>query len=380
VSGALNGAANGAASGPTTAPVAPKVVMLTGAAGFIGANAVAWLHREQPHIRVVSFDALTYAAHPQTLPMVTAGHESRHFFVRGDVRDGELLAKVLRGDAKTAHGATVPAPDAIWHLAAESHVDRSILGPEAFVDTNIVGTARLLEAVRAARDAGRAIRFVQVSTDEVYGALTPDETAFDESRALAPTSPYAASKAAADQLVQAWARTYGLDAIITRCSNNYGPFQFPEKLIPLMITRALGDEPLPVYGDGRQVRDWLHADDHAAALWAVTTRVAANARGEVFHVGAEGERENLYVVRAVLAALGKPESLIAHVTDRPAHDRRYAMDATRLRRETGWAPRIPFDEGLARTIAWYVDNEAWWRSVSAESRKATEALYLPPPA
>jgi dTDP-glucose 4,6-dehydratase len=359
---------------------APRVVMVTGAAGFIGANTVAWLHREQPDVVVVSYDAMTYAAHPDTLPMVTRGHEARHFFVRGDVRDGALLAKVLRGEARTAHGTPVPAPDAIWHLAAESHVDRSILGPEAFVDTNVVGTARLLESVRGARDAGRDVRFVQVSTDEVYGALTPGEAPFTESRVLAPTSPYAASKAAADQLVQAWARTYGLDAIITRCSNNYGPFQFPEKLIPLMITRALADEPLPVYGDGRQVRDWLHAEDHASALWAVTTRVAAGARGEVFHVGANGERENLAVVRAVLAELGKPESLITHVTDRPAHDRRYAMDASRLRRETGWAPRISFDAGLVRTVAWYVEHEAWWRAVSAESRVATEALYLPPPA
>jgi len=353
--------------------------MVTGAAGFIGANAVAWLHREHPNVHVVSYDALTYAAHPQTLPMVTAGFESRHSFVRGDVRDGALLAKVLRGDAHAAHGTAVPIPDVIWHLAAESHVDRSILGPEAFVDTNVVGTARLLEAVRASRDAGRAIRFVQVSTDEVYGALTPDERPFDELRPLAPTSPYAASKAAADQLVQAWARTYGLDALITRCSNNYGPFQFPEKLIPLMITRALANEPLPVYGDGRQVRDWLHADDHAAALWAVTTRVPFAPGGDLFHIGASGERENIAVVHAVLAALGKPASLITHVVDRPAHDRRYAMNATRLRRETGWAPRVGFETGLERTIAWYVEHESWWRAVSAEARAATEALYLPPP-
>jgi dTDP-glucose 4,6-dehydratase len=362
------------------APVmAPRVVMITGAAGFIGANAVAWLHREHPEVTVVSYDALTYAAHPETLPMVTHGHEARHFFVRGDVRDGALLGAVLRGEARTAHGTLVPAPDVVWHLAAESHVDRSILGPEAFVETNVVGTSRLLEAVRAARDAGRVIRYVQVSTDEVYGALTPDEKAFDESRTLAPTSPYAASKAAADQLVQAWARTYGLDAIITRCSNNYGPFQFPEKLIPLMITRALADEPLPVYGDGRQVRDWLHADDHASALWAVTTRVPLGAGGEVYHIGASGERENLAVVQAVLGELGKPASLITNVTDRLAHDRRYAMDASRLRRETGWTPRIAFEEGLARTVAWYVEHEPWWRAVSAEARVATEALYLPPP-
>ena len=360
---------------------APRVLLITGAAGFIGANTVAWLLREQPELRIVSYDALTYAAHPDTLPMVTAGAGAaagRHQFVRGDVRDGEALAQVLRGDATDAAGAAVPRPDAVWHLAAESHVDRSILGPSLFVDTNVNGTLAVLEAVRASRDAGRSVRLLHVGTDEVYGALAPGEAAFTEARALAPSSPYAASKAAADLMVQAWARTYGLDAVITRCSNNYGPFQFPEKLIPLMVTRALAGEPLPVYGDGRQVRDWLHAEDHASALWAVHLR--GRSEGSVYNVGAKGEMENLEVVLMVLRALGRPESLITHVRDRPAHDRRYAMDATRLMTETGWKSSVPFEDGLARTIAWYVANDAWWRALSAASRATTEALYLPPPA
>lgn len=357
---------------------APEVVLVTGAAGFIGANVVSWLLRHQPSLRIISYDALTYAAHPDTLSMVSAGAESRHEFVRGDVRDEALLTRLLRGELKGVAGRAIPIPDVVWHLAAESHVDRSILGPAAFVDTNVTGTLRVLEALRGAQDAGRSIRLVHVSTDEVYGALTPNERPFTEAHELAPSSPYAASKAAADLLVQAWARTYDLDAVITRCSNNYGPFQFPEKLIPLMITRALADEPLPVFGDGRQVRDWLHAEDHASALWAVMRRGGSG--GRVYNIGAQGERENLAVVRSVLRALGKNETLIEHVRDRPAHDRRYAMDASRLRAETGWRPTISFDDGLARTVAWYLEHGTWWRSLASESRVATEALYLPPPA
>ncbi len=374
----MSGEPSRAATGGAVSREAPRVLLMTGAAGFIGANTVTWLLREQPDVRIISYDALTYAAHPETLSMVTAGAAARHQFVRGDVRDGDLLSRVLRGDATDALGAPIPPPDAVWHLAAESHVDRSIVGPAAFVETNVHGTLKVLEAVRASRDAGRSVRLLHVGTDEVYGALTPGEAAFTETRQLAPSSPYAASKAAADLLVQAWARTYGLDAVITRCSNNYGPFQFPEKLIPLMITRALADEPLPVYGDGRQVRDWLHAEDHASALWAAHVRGRSD--GSVYNIGAHGEMENLEVVLMVLRALGRPESLITHVRDRPAHDRRYAMDATRLRTETGWRPSVAFDDGLARTIAWYLAHEAWWRALSAVSREATEALYLPPPA
>src|SRR5690606_12925158 len=224
------------------------------------------------------------------------------------------------------------------------------------------------------QDAGRRVRLVHVSTDEVYGSLAPDAAAFTEAHALEPSSPYAASKAAADLLVQAWARTYGLDAVITRCSNNYGPFQFPEKLIPLMLVRAMSNQPLPVYGDGLQVRDWLYVEDHVAALWAVTR--SGIAEGRVFNIGAQGERTNLEVVRALLRALDKPESLIEHVTDRPAHDRRYAMDASALRAATGWEAQVPFERGLAMTIHWYKEHVAWWKAVLPESQRAVEAMYL----
>lgn len=355
----------------------PRTILITGGAGFIGANAVGWLLRTQPAVQVVVLDAMTYAAHPESLPMVARGHEDRLHVVRGDVRHETVVADCIGGRAKDGAGRTAPPCDVIWHMAAESHVDRSILGPTDFVDTNVIGTLRLLEAVRTLQDAGRRIRFVHVSTDEVYGSLAPAEPAFTEARPLAPSSPYAASKAASDLLVQGWATTYGLDAVVTRCANNYGPFQFPEKLIPLMVTRALAGAPLPVYGDGKQVRDWLHVDDHVAALWAVTQSAASGAR--VFNIGASAEQENLTVVRGILAALGKDVSLIEHVRDRPAHDRRYAMDATRLREETGWAPRVPFADGLAATVRWYVDHESWWRTVQGESQRTAEALYLSRP-
>lgn len=351
----------------------PDAVLITGAAGFIGVNFVHWLLREQAGVRVISFDAMTYAAQPDSLPMVTAAAPERHFFIRGDVRDGAALAAVLAGEAVDAAGRRVPAPSAVFHLAAESHVDRSITGPAAFVSTNVIGTQMLLEALRARRDAvGTAPRLIHVSTDEVYGALRPEEPPVDEGRPLDPSSPYSASKAASDLLVSGWARTYGIDAAITRCSNNFGPFQYPEKLIPLMITRALADQPLPVYGDGQQVRDWLHAEDHAAALWAVWRHGASDAR--VYHVGANAEQANLTVVREVLAALGKPESLIAHVRDRPAHDRRYALDATRLRTETGWAPRYDFATALEATVRWYREQDGWWRPLLAQGWQGAELL------
>ena len=355
-------------SGPT--------ILVTGAAGFIGANAVQWLLRTHQEVRVVAYDAMTYAAHPQSLAMAARGAEARMHFIRGDVRDGDVFSAVLNGRAQDASGRTIPAADVVWHLAAESHVDRSILGPAIFVDTNVLGTQRVLEAVRLAQDAGRRVRLLHVSTDEVYGSLAADEPAFTESHALEPSSPYSASKAAADLLVQAWARTYGISAVITRCSNNYGPFQFPEKLIPLMIVRAMANEPLPVYGDGLQVRDWLHVEDHCSALWSASTSDAHD--GRVFNIGAQGERANLDVVRAVLRILGKPESLITYVRDRPAHDRRYAMDASALRAATRWRPHISFEDGLSSTVRWYLDNQAWWRSVQGESQRAAESLYLRP--
>lgn len=343
----------------------PEVVLITGAAGFIGVNFVKWLLQHEPAVHVISYDLMTYAAHPESLPMVTAQAPDRHSFLEADVRDAGTLALVLAGEARDASGRRLPPPTAVFHLAAESHVDRSISGPAAFISTNVVGTQTVLEALRARQDAhGTAPRLVHISTDEVYGALRPEERPVDEARPLDPSSPYSASKAASDLLVGAWARTYGIDAAITRCSNNFGPFQFPEKLIPLMITRALADASLPVYGDGRQVRDWLHAEDHAAALWAVWRRGASHAA--VYHIGANAEQENLTVVRGVLAALGKPESLIAHVRDRPAHDRRYALDASRLRRETGWVPQWEFAAALEATVRWYQEHEGWWRPLLAQ--------------
>lgn len=349
-------------------------ILVTGGAGFIGSNAVGWLLREQPDLQVVVLDAFTYAAHPQSLPMVAKGHEDRLFVLNGDVRNPERVRAAVEGGVQDQRGRSTPPVDLIWHMAAESHVDRSILGPSDFVTTNVEGTVRVLEAVRAAQDAGRRVRLLHVSTDEVYGSLSPDEPAFTETRPLDPSSPYAASKAAADLVVQGWARTYDLPVFITRCSNNYGPFQFPEKLIPLMVTRALAGERLPVYGDGRQVRDWLHVEDHVRALWAVSGLTGWD--GRVYNIGAKGERENLAVVHGVLEALGRDHSLVAHVRDRPAHDRRYAMDASRLRRETSWVPVVPFEEGLAATVQWYVDHEPWWRAVQGEAQRAADSLYL----
>jgi dTDP-glucose 4,6-dehydratase len=357
---------------------ASRTFLVTGGAGFIGSNAVGWLLHEHPDVHVVVLDAYTYAAHPESLALVARGHEARLSIVRGDVGDAATVLDCVSGRATDVKGRVAPAADVVWHLAAESHVDRSILGPDAFVATNVIGTQRVLEAVRAAQDAGRRVRLVHVGTDEVYGALTPQDPPVAETRPLAPSSPYAASKGAADLLVQGWAHTYGLDAVITRCSNNYGPFQFPEKLIPLMITRALGGLPLPVYGDGRQVRDWIHVEDHVRALWAVTHGGAAG--GRVYNIGAHAEQPNLTVVHAILDALGKDSSLIEHVRDRPAHDRRYALDASRLRAETDWTPRIAFADGLAATVRWYVQHQAWWRAVHQESQRAADALYLRPTA
>ncbi|HWP38063.1 MAG TPA: dTDP-glucose 4,6-dehydratase [Gemmatimonadales bacterium] len=361
----------------------PRCVLVTGGAGFIGVNFVRWVLERDPEVAVVNLDALTYAGNLESLADVFARHgpggDGRHFFIRADVRDFETLRRVLCGEAhETPHGSArprpIPAPDAVVHLAAESHVDRSIMGPAAFVETNVRGTMALLEACRAAL-AGRErpFRLVQVSTDEVYGSLGPDDSAFTEAAPLAPNSPYSASKAGADLLVRAYVETFRLPAVITRCSNNYGPYQFPEKLIPLMITRALADEALPVYGDGCNVRDWLYVTDHAAALWAVLCRGRA---GEVYNIGGQAERQNLDVVRALLRLLGKPESLIRFVADRPGHDRRYAMDTTKLTGELGWRPAHSFEAGLAQTVQWYLEHRSWWERVLTEAYRATSAMYL----
>lgn len=331
-------------------------VLLTGGSGFIGSNLVRLLLAERPDWRVVNLDKLTYAGNAENLADL-AGHP-RYRFVRGDVCDGELVAEVFRAERI----------DGVLHLAAESHVDRSILAPAVFIETNVRGTQVLLEA---ARERG-VRRFLHVSTDEVYGSLGPTGL-FTEETPLAPTSPYSASKASSDLLALAYAHTFGLPVVVTRCSNNYGPYQFPEKLIPLMIANALRELPLPVYGDGMNVRDWIHVEDHARGLLAAFER---GADGEVYNFGASSERRNIDIVRQVLALLDKPASLVRHVKDRPGHDRRYAIDATKARARLGWAPRHRFEEALAATVGWYVEHRAWWeRIISGEYLKYYERQY-----
>lgn len=319
-------------------------ILVTGGAGFIGANYVRML-LDRGDDRVLNLDLLTYAGNLENL----AGYEDRddYRFVRGDVRDRDLLDRLLAEEK----------PDAIVNFAAESHVDRSIDGPREFLDTNIMGTQTLLEA---ARQAG-VERFLQVSTDEVYGSLGA-EGLFTEETPIQPNSPYAASKAAADLVCRAYHHTYGYPVLITRCSNNYGPYQFPEKLIPLMIANALEDKPLPVYGDGRNVRDWLYVEDHCAAVDVVLRR---GEPGEVYNVGGNNEMENIAIIKTLLGLLDKPESLITYVTDRPGHDRRYAIDAAKLERELDWTPSHRFEDGIAATVAWYLDRRDWWEAVRA---------------
>jgi dTDP-glucose 4,6-dehydratase len=352
----------------------PAVVLVTGGAGFIGSNFVRWTLGHDPSVRVLNLDLLTYAGNLDSLEDVERRHgtegDRRYGFVHGDIRDFATMRALLQGEAPSPFG---PA-DAIVHFAAESHVDRSILGPRAFVDTNVNGTCVLLEAVRAALSTDpKPFRFVHVSTDEVYGTLGPDDAAFTEATPLAPNSPYSASKAGSDLLVRAYVETFGVPAVITRCSNNFGPYQFPEKLIPLMIIRALADEPLPVYGDGMHVRDWLHVEDHAEALWTVLTRAAP---GTVYNIGGKAEAPNLTIVKRVLALLDKPQTLISFVADRPGHDRRYAMDITRIRRDLGWVPKHDLDRGLRETVEWYAANRSWWERVRSEAYRAANALYL----
>ncbi|HUL58312.1 MAG TPA: dTDP-glucose 4,6-dehydratase [Anaeromyxobacteraceae bacterium] len=331
-------------------------VLVTGGCGFIGSNLVRWLLDARPAWRVVNLDKLTYAGNAENL--ADLADLPRYRFVRGDVADGEVVSGIMKAERI----------EAVLHLAAESHVDRSILHPAVFVETNVGGTQVLLEA---ARESG-VRRFLHVSTDEVYGSLGPTG-AFTEATALAPSSPYSASKAASDLLALAYARTFGLDVVVTRCSNNYGRYQFPEKLIPLLIANALRDQPLPVYGDGRNVRDWIHVEDHCAGLVAALEN---GKPGEVYNLGAATERQNIDIVHRVLELLGKPRSLVQYVKDRPGHDRRYAIDSAKARRELGWAPRRSFDEALAATVRWYVENRGWWeRILSGEYRSYYERNY-----
>ncbi|TMH71280.1 MAG: dTDP-glucose 4,6-dehydratase [Betaproteobacteria bacterium] len=323
------------------------MLLVTGGAGFIGSNfVVATLAQaDEP---IVTLDKLSYAGSLMNLAAVSG--DARHVFVRGDICDRELVRGLLRKHK----------PRAIVHFAAESHVDRSITGPAEFVQTNVVGTWSLLEVARA-YCTDDAFRFLHISTDEVYGSLAADEAAFTEERPFAPNSPYAASKAAADHLVRAYFHTYGLPVLTTNCSNNYGPHQYPEKLIPLMIRNALAGKPLPVYGDGRNVRDWLYVSDHCDALRLV---LAKGRPGETYNIGGESERANNEVVRTLCALLdrarprkaGSYAELIAFVTDRPGHDRRYAMNIAKIRRELGWQPRESFETGLEKTVQWYLAN------------------------
>jgi dTDP-glucose 4,6-dehydratase len=332
------------------------MILVTGGAGFIGSNFVLdWLAQsDEP---VLNLDALTYAGNTENLASLAG--DRRHVFVRGDICDRALVDRLFAEHR----------PRAVVHFAAESHVDRSIHGPAEFIRTNVQGTFTLLEAARARWTAlaaadKAAFRFLHVSTDEVYGTLGRDDPAFCESDTYQPNSPYSASKAASDHLVRAWHHTYGLPVLTTNCSNNYGPFHFPEKLIPLMIVNALAGKPLPVYGDGQQVRDWLYVKDHCAAIREVLARGRV---GETYNVGGWNEKPNLEIVHAVCGLLdelkahpeGRYARLVTHVADRPGHDRRYAIDASKIERELGWRPAETFESGLRKTVRWYLDNAVW---------------------
>ena len=331
-------------------------ILVTGGAGFIGSNFVRMVLSEHPDCFVVNLDKLTYAGNLENL--VEFMEHENHKFVKGDICDGVLVKKII-DECQV---------DTIVNFAAESHVDRSITDPKAFIEANITGTLTLLEA---ARDKN-LVRFVQVSTDEVYGSLGP-EGVFTEQTPLSPNSPYSASKAGADHLVRAFGHTWGVKYNITRCSNNYGPYQFPEKLIPLMINNALNDRELPVYGDGLQVRDWLYVYDHCTAIWQVLEKAPA---GEIYNVGGCNEKTNLEVIDLMLSRLGKPRSLIKHVTDRPGHDRRYAIDAGKIISELDWRPSVDFEEGLNKTIDWYLQSQQWLENiVSGDYRKYYESMY-----
>ena len=322
-----------------------RAILLTGGAGFIGSNFVHMLLEQRPDWRVVNLDALTYAGNLQNL--ASAEGNPAHVFVRGSITSAEDVGRALE--------ACGDLPVSVVHMAAESHVDRSIQSGLPFVDTNVLGTQVLLDCCRA----HGVERFVHVSTDEVYGSLGP-EGFFTEETPLAPNSPYSASKAGSDLLVRAAHHTHGFPALITRCSNNYGPWQFPEKLIPLMIANASEDKELPIYGDGMQVRDWLYVQDHCEAILAVLERGAV---GEVYNIGGHNEYPNLAIVRMILEALGKPESLMVTVADRPGHDRRYAMDSSKARAQLGWTPDYTFETGLQQTVEWYLSNKPWWERV-----------------
>lgn len=331
-------------------------ILVTGGAGFIGSNFIRYILRKYPQYRIVNLDKLTYAGNLDNLSDVE--NHLNYQFVKGDICDGESVNKIM------ADGV-----DAIVHFAAESHVDRSLYDPQIFVRTNVLGTGVLLDSAQKFKTG----RFIHISTDEVYGSLGKDGS-FTESSPLSPNSPYSASKASADLLVRSYGETFRLPAIITRCTNNYGPYQFPEKLIPLFITNALFDQTLPIYGDGLYVREWIYVEDHCQALDVILHQGKV---GEIYNIGGGTEKTNLEITDLILQKLNKPKSLLKHVKDRPAHDRRYSLDCSKLKAELGWKPSTPFEEGISKTVDWYVTHQTWWQKVkSGEYLKYYEKHYL----
>lgn len=346
-------------------------VLVTGGAGFIGSNFIRYILRQDLGVeRLVNLDLLTYAGNLENLSAMES--ESRYCFVKGDIRDRRVMERLFQQYDF----------DTVVHFAAESHVDRSIVEPETFLTTNIIGTQVLLDTAKRhwkvapddkySNEYKPGVRYLQVSTDEVYGDLG-DTGKFTENSPLIPNSPYSASKASADMIVRSYCATFGFPANITRCSNNYGPYQFPEKLIPLMIHNVWANRPLPIYGDGLQIRDWLYVEDHCSALLAVLEQGSA---GDVFNIGGNNERTNLEIVRTILAELGKPESLITHVQDRPGHDKRYAIDNTKITTQLGWKPIYTFESGIQKTVQWYLDHADWVeRTVNGDYKLYYEKMY-----
>ena len=330
-----------------------KTLLVTGGLGFIGSNFIRLILEKDKDISIINLDAVTYAGNPQNLKGIEESYKDRYIFVRGDICGTETVESVFY-EYK---------PDFVINFAAESHVDRSIEDPNVFIKTNVLGTANLLNTAKKLwKDDLSGKRFLQVSTDEVYGTLPENDPniKFTENTPLDPHSPYSASKTSADLIVKSFYDTFGLPVLTTRCSNNYGPYQFPEKLIPLMISRALKDQSLPVYGDGKQVRDWLYVDDHCDAIWTVLTKGKV---GEIYNIGGNNEMKNIDIVTMILDHLKKPHSLISYVTDRPGHDRRYAIDASKIKNDPGWEPSCRFEEKIRDTIDWYVSNQNWTEAI-----------------
>lgn len=345
-------------------------LLVTGGAGFIGSNFIYYMLDRYPNVQLVNLDVLTYAGNLENLTKIAA--DSRYTFVKGDIRDRQLVESLF----DRFHF------DAVVNFAAESHVDRSITEPELFLTTNVIGTQTLLNAAKKrwnlepdnkyCRDYQAGVKFLQISTDEVYGSLG-EEGLFTENTPLSPNSPYSASKASADLIVRAYHETYGMPVNITRCSNNYGPYQFPEKLVPLMVNNCKNENALPIYGDGMQVRDWLYVEDHCSAIDIVMQK---GKPGEVYNIGGNNEKANIEIVKLIISHLGKNESLISYVQDRPGHDRRYAIDNTKITTELGWKPAYRFDDGIVKTIQWYLQNSVWMdRVTSGEYKSYYKKMY-----